>query len=73
VLGTAATAYTYGLATRPGRAAAYALTSGTHMFIWGVILATFYPVLYLLAVSFNRTRHPRRCPAARGHLLVRPA
>lgn len=71
IAGTAATAYTYGLATRPGRAAAYAMTSGTHMFIWGVILATFYPVLYLLAVSFNRNDTLAGALPREGHLLVR--
>ncbi|MFU8887981.1 MAG: sugar ABC transporter permease [Trueperaceae bacterium] len=71
ILGTAASAYTFGLATRPGRAAAYALTSGTHMFIWGVILTTFYPVLYLLAVSFNRNDTLAAALPREGHLLVR--
>lgn len=71
ILGTAASAYTYGLATRPGRANAYALTSGTHMFIWGVILATFYPVLYLLAVSFNRNDTLAGALPREGNLFVR--
>jgi arabinogalactan oligomer / maltooligosaccharide transport system permease protein len=71
VLGTAAAAYTYGLATRPGRAGAYAVTSGTHMFIWGVILTTFYPVLYLLAVSFNRRDTITGGLPREGHLLIR--
>jgi len=71
VFGTATTAYCYGLATRPGRATAYALTSGTHMFIWGVILATFYPVLYLLAVSFNRNDTLAGALPSEGNLLVR--
>jgi len=69
--GTAAAAYTYGLAKRPGRAAAYALTAGTHMFIWGVILTTFYPVLYLVAVSFNRNDTLASTLPREGHLLVR--
>ena len=71
IVGTAATAYTYGLATRPGKAAAFALTSGTHMFIWGVILATCYPVLYLLAISFNRNDTLAAALPREGHLLVR--
>jgi arabinogalactan oligomer / maltooligosaccharide transport system permease protein len=54
IVATGGAAYAYGLATRPGRALAYAITSGTHLFLWGVIALTFYPVVYLLAVSFNR-------------------
>jgi len=71
ILGTAASAYTFGLATRPGRAGAYALTSGTHMFIWGVILTTFYPVIYLLAVSFNRNDTLAGALPREGNLFVR--
>jgi len=71
VLGTATAAYAYGLATRPGRATAYALTSGTHMFIWGVILATFYPALILLAVSFNPRDTIAGALPREGNLLVR--
>jgi arabinogalactan oligomer/maltooligosaccharide transport system permease protein len=71
VLGTAAAAYTYGLATRPGRAVAYAITSGTHMFIWGVIFVTFYPVLFMLAVSFNRRDTITGALPLEGHILFR--
>lgn len=71
IAGTAATAYTYGLATRPGRAAAFALTSGTHMFIWGVIAMVFYPVVYLLAVSFNRNDTLAGALPREGNVLVR--
>jgi arabinogalactan oligomer / maltooligosaccharide transport system permease protein len=71
IAGTAASAYAYGRATRPGRAAAYALTSGTHMFIWGVIGITFYPVVYLLAVSFNRNDTLAGALPRVGNLLVR--
>ena len=71
IFGTAASAYTFGLATRPGRAGAYALTSGTHMFIWGVILTTLYPVVYLLAVSFNRNDTLAGALPRVGNLFVR--
>jgi hypothetical protein len=71
ILGTAASR----LHLRPGDAARpggrYALTSGTHMFIWGVILATFYPVLYLLAVSFNRNDTLAGALPREGNLFVR--
>jgi len=71
VLGTAAVAYTFGLATRPGKAQAYALTSGTHMFVWGVIFTTFYPVVYLLGVSFNRRDTITGALPREGNLLFR--
>lgn len=71
IAGTATTAYTYGLATRPGRAGAYALTSGTHMFLWGVIAMVFYPVVYLLAVSFNRNDTLAGALPREGNVLVR--
>jgi len=71
VLGTAAAAYAFGLATRPGRATAYAVATGTHMFVWGVIGATFYPVVYLLGVSFNRRDTITGALPREGHLLFR--
>ena len=71
VLGIAASAYAYGLATRPGRAVAYAVTMGTHMFVWGVILSVFYPVVYLLAVAFNRNDTLAGALPREGNLLVR--
>lgn len=71
IAGIAGAAYAYGVAVRPGRAAAYALTAGTHMFLWGVVLATFYPVVYLLAVSFNRNDTLAAAPPREGALLVR--
>src|SRR5690606_25402185 len=46
--GIAGVAYSYGLATRPLRAARYALTAGTHVFMWVVIVLVFYPVVYLV-------------------------
>ncbi len=71
ILGIAASAYAFGVATRPGRAVAYAITMGTHMFIWGVILAIFYPVVYLLAVSFNRNDTLAAALPREGNLFVR--
>ncbi len=50
----AGSAYTYGKIRRPGKALSYAITASTHLFIWIVILLTLYPVIHLLAVSFNR-------------------
>jgi arabinogalactan oligomer / maltooligosaccharide transport system permease protein len=41
------------------------------MFIWGVILAVFYPVVYLLAVSFNRNDTLAAALPRQGNLLVR--
>lgn len=70
-LATYATAYLYGLATRPLRAARYAVTAGTHLFIWLVILGIFYPVVYLLAVSFNRRDTLAGALPRTGNLLVR--
>lgn len=69
--GVAAIAYLYGLATRPLRAARYALTMGTHVFMWVVILLVFYPVVYLLAVSFNRNNTLATALPRVGNLLVR--
>ena len=51
-------AYLYGRATRPNKAGAYAMTAVSHMFIWVFIILTLYPVVNLLAVSFNRRRQP---------------
>ena len=71
IVGIAAAAYAYGRATRPGKAGAYALTAGTHLFLWGVVLATFYPVVYLLSVSFNRNDTLAGALPREGNLLVR--
>jgi len=64
-------AYLYGLATRPLRAARYAVTAGTHIFIWLVVLAVFYPVVYLLSVSFNRNDTLAGALPRTGNILVR--
>lgn len=71
IAGLAAGAYAYGVATRPGRAVAYAVAMGTHIFMWGVILAIFYPVVYLLAVAFNRNDTLAGALPRTGNLLVR--
>jgi arabinogalactan oligomer / maltooligosaccharide transport system permease protein len=71
IAGIAACAYLYGRATRPGRAVAYAITMGTHMFVWGVILTIFYPVVYLLAVAFNRNDTLGGALPREGGLLFR--
>ena len=69
--GISGIAYLYGLATRPMRAARYAMTFGTHIFLWVVILAVFYPVAYLLAVSLNRNDTLAGALPRVGNLLVR--
>ncbi|HZJ10533.1 MAG TPA: ABC transporter permease subunit [Trueperaceae bacterium] len=69
--GIAALAYLYGLATRPLRAGRYALTAGTHVFMWVVIVLVFYPVVYLFAVSFNRNNTLAGALPREGNLLVR--
>src|SRR5690606_16533824 len=69
--GIAALAYTYGLATRPLRAGRYAVTAGTHVFMWVVIVVVFYPVVYLVAVSFNRNNTLAGALPREGNLLVR--
>jgi len=63
--------YLYGRATRPGKAGQYAVTAATHMFIWVVIILTLYPVINLLAVSFNRSNNLNSPPPQEGNLLVR--
>ena len=69
--GIAGVAYTYGLATRPLRAGRYALTAGTHVFMWVVIVLVFYPVVYLVAVSFNRNNTLAGALPREGNILVR--
>lgn len=63
--------YLFGRATRPGRAARHAVAAATHLFLWGVIAAVFYPVVYLLAVSLNRKDTLAGALPRAGHLLVR--
>ena len=69
--GISTLAYLYGRITRPTRAGAYAVTAGTHLFIWLLILVTLYPVVYLVAVSFNRNNTLSAAPPSEGNLLFR--
>lgn len=69
--GIALAAYLYGKATRPMKAGQYALTAATHMFIWVVILLTFYPIIYLLAVSLNENDSITAALPRSGHILFR--
>ncbi|CAN5625618.1 sugar ABC transporter permease [soil metagenome] len=69
--GIALASYLYGRATRPGKAVQYALTAATHMVIWVVILLTMYPVIYLLAASFNRSNNLATVPPREGNILFR--
>jgi len=71
ILALGGMAYLYGLATRPLRAWRYAVTAGTHIFIWVVVLAVFYPVVYLLSVSFNRNDTLAGALPRTGNILVR--
>jgi arabinogalactan oligomer/maltooligosaccharide transport system permease protein len=64
-------AFLYGRATRPAKAGSYALTAVSHLFIWVFILLTLYPVINLLAVSFNRANNLNTPPPQEGNLLVR--
>ncbi len=69
--GIAGAAYDYGKQTRPGRASAYATTAMTHLLLIGAVLFALYPVLYLLAVSFNRNDNLYTSPPQVGNILVR--
>ncbi len=69
--GIALAAYLYGKATRPGKAGQYALTAATHLFIWVVIILTFYPVVYLLAVSFNENDNITAALPREGNIIFR--
>ena len=64
-------AYLWGRATRPGKAAAYAIAMATHIFLWVVVLLTFYPIIYLLGVSFNKNNNIAAALPKQGNLLVR--
>jgi arabinogalactan oligomer/maltooligosaccharide transport system permease protein len=64
-------AYYYGRAYRPGKAVAYAGAMATHTFLWAVLMITFYPVVYLLAVSLNRKNSLAGALPSEGWLLVR--
>jgi arabinogalactan oligomer/maltooligosaccharide transport system permease protein len=69
--GISLSAYWWGMARRPTKAASYALTAATHMLIWLMILATLYPVVYLVAVSFNRNNTLSASLPDVGNLLAR--
>jgi arabinogalactan oligomer/maltooligosaccharide transport system permease protein len=71
ILGLAGTVYSHARATRPGKAAARAVAAGTHIFLFGVVALTLYPVVYLLAVSFNRNDAMAGALPREGHVLVR--
>ena len=69
--GTGLCAYLWGKATRPGKATSYAVAMATHIFLWVVILLTFYPIVYLISVSFNRNNNIATALPKTGNLLVR--
>jgi arabinogalactan oligomer / maltooligosaccharide transport system permease protein len=67
----AGTAWLWGRSRRPMRARRYAITAGTHLFLWAAIATTFYPVIYLLAVSFNENDTLAGALPREGPLWVR--
>jgi arabinogalactan oligomer/maltooligosaccharide transport system permease protein len=67
----AGSAWLWGRSRRPMRAGRYALTAGTHLLLWAAILTTFYPVIYLLAVSFNENDTLAGALPREGPLWVR--
>lgn len=64
-------AYVYGRVTRPGKALQFAGSMATHVFLWVVLLLTFYPIVYLLAVSLNRKNSLAGALPSQGALPVR--
>ena len=71
IAAVAGSAWLWGRSRRPTRAGRYAVTAGTHLFLWSVIATTFYPVVYLLAVSFNRNDTLAGALPREGPLWVR--
>lgn len=69
--GVGLAAYYYGKATRPGKASAYAISAATHMFLIVTLLLAFYPIVYLLSVSFNRNDALAGALPRAGNILVR--
>lgn len=67
----AAAAYLYGRATKPQKAAKYAVNALKHLFLWVAVLVTLYPVVYLVGVSFNRNNALATVPPREGNLFVR--
>lgn len=64
-------AYLYGQRTRPSKKGDYAVTALSHVFIWVFILLTLYPVINMVAISFNRISNLNTPPPREGNLLVR--
>lgn len=71
ILGLGGTVYSHARATRPGKAVARAVAAATHLFITGVVALTLYPVVYLLAVSFNRNDAMAGALPRQGNVLIR--
>jgi arabinogalactan oligomer / maltooligosaccharide transport system permease protein len=69
--GIGLSAYFYGKATRPGKANDYAISAATHLFMIVVLLLAFYPIIYLLSVSFNRNNALAGSLPREGNVLVR--
>lgn len=71
IAGIGLIAWAWGKAVRPGKAVAYAVTAGTHILLLGIVAAVFYPIVYLLAVSFNRNNTLATALPAEGNIFVR--
>ena len=64
-------AYLWGRRRSKFKAGQYALAAATHLFLWVVLILTLYPVVYLLAASFNRNNSIVSPPPREGALLFR--
>ena len=71
IIAVGGSAWLWGKSRRPMKAGQYAVTAGTHLLLWSAIAATFYPIVYLLAVSFNRNDTLAGALPREGNLLVR--
>ncbi len=69
--GIGLSSYFWGKATRPGKANDYAISAATHLFMIVVVLLAFYPIIYLLSVSFNRNDALAGALPKAGNLLTR--
>jgi arabinogalactan oligomer / maltooligosaccharide transport system permease protein len=69
--GVGLAAYFYGKATRPGKANDYAISAATHLFLIVTLLLAFYPIIYLLSVSFNKNDALAGALPREGNILVR--
>ena len=71
IVAIALAVYSYGKATRPGKAGMYASAAATHMVLLAAVFFALYPALYLLAVSFSPNDNLYSAPPREGNVLVR--